>query len=183
MLTFRRTHKGKEKEVAEALVNKLMDESSIPDPTFITFGQYDLVTLKEYTDLRKFRKATLSNRPFHEVYNTNSHACFSWAPQSINGVNEVLTPPLSELINPLMGVCFLKIDPNHLHTLGIHAESSLVETLVEQARTFREKLKLQTADFQLAFLGCFGWCEIILLISARSAQVIHQFSSLVRDLV
>lgn len=184
MITFRRISEGQDRLVMQQLRERFnADPNCIAGKVLLTLGQYDVVSIEEYTELGSFRAAALTASPFPHVYNTNSHACFTWARTSAGK----LTRPLAELNGALLGLCFIKVNPQHLHCFGIHAECAIIreirarveEACGPQAATINPANPIP--QYQLSFLGCLGWAEIVLLISTNDTKTLHVIGSIVRD--
>lgn len=177
MLTFRRAINGQEMAVLDAATNVAGASSK----ALISLGQYDVVTLEEFSDLKDFHAAALTTHPIPNVFNTNSHACFTWKPYRDQYESNIpISLPLAELDGQLLGICFLKIHPAHLHAFGVHAETSLVLHIISQMNTYFTTEQQQS--FKLSFLGSFGWCELVLLISAQDIETIAKVAAIVRDI-
>lgn len=178
VVTFHQTSTGRECEVAAELAAAYSAQGAVAK-VLITLGQYDVCTIEEFNDLDAFRDAALITEPTAHVFNTNSHACFSLAPISgiVEGVETPTTLPLAELRDSLLGLCFLKLNPQHVAEHGFRAESAVVAELLRRAAHGQI---LQNCRY--SFLGGLGWNELVLLLSSDDAEAIYEAVAKVRDL-
>jgi hypothetical protein len=87
------------------------------------------------------------------------HVCYTW---NQGGESDGLD--LQRLDEPLIGLCFLKIDPYLVHESGASAEI-----------TFANHLRERIPKAQV--LGALGWFEIVVLLSAKSIGAVLKMYS------
>ena len=143
---------GRELEVARRIEEQCA-ESGIDAQhvrLFRLFGAYDLAFIQDNCSLTKSDLAKIGS--IEGLTGSTEHVCYSWlrnADQSVGSFD------IDRISQPLLGLCFLKINPLLTQRHGLEAE---IEAAAHVA----------TQDSNVQVLGTLGWTEMILLIPDKS---------------
>jgi hypothetical protein len=143
---------GREVEVARR-IEKQCAESGIKAEhirLFRLFGAYDLALIQDDCSLTKSDLAGIGS--IEGLTGSTEHVCYSWLRDADKSVESFEIDRISQ---PLLGLCFLKVNPLLTQRHGLEAE---IEAAAHVA----------TYDSSVQVLGTLGWTEMILLISDSS---------------
>ena len=117
---------------------------------FRLFGSYDLVFIQDHCRLAESDIVKLGT--IGGITASTEYVCYKWQG---SGRRAKPTFQLGKLSQPLVGLCFLKINPLLTQKHGLVPETGL-------ARFIR------TREPSVQMLGTMGWSEIVLVISDKS---------------
>jgi hypothetical protein len=152
-LTLLRVEPGREIEVGRLIEKRCASVFPAANSfrVFRLFGSYDLLIIQDDADLAHSGFVNIGSIPY--VTGSTEYICNKWIPRSAR--SKAPTFSLNALSDPLLAMCFLKINPEITQEFGLVPELSL-------AHYTRQKLP------SVQMLSTFGWAEVVLLISAKS---------------
>jgi len=155
-LLLLRVQPGEELNVGR-LIEKRAKEAGIRRNSlrvFRLFGSYDLVVIQAPASLLVSDFARLGELPY--VTGSLEHVCYRW---DLNQSGSLNTFNIKRLTDPLLGLCFLKINPRLVEAKGLQPEVTFARFLLHEMPAAQ-------------FLGTLGWFEAVVLLSARSLGTI-----------
>ncbi len=117
---------------------------------FRLFGSYDLAFIQDGSKLLESEFVRLGTIP--GITASTEYVCYTWKPL---GRRSKPVFSIRQLSDPLLGLCFLKINPIVVEKLGLNAELLLAESI-------------RGGDGAVQMLGTMGWFEVVLVISDSS---------------
>jgi hypothetical protein len=115
---------------------------------FRLFGSYDLVFIQDPASLSIGDFTRLG--AFPHVIGALEHVCYKWVGSDIRPAEKDERPS-----PPLLGLCFLKINPRIVQRSGIAPEVAFARHLSERMPSAR-------------VLGSLGWFELVVMLSEQS---------------
>ncbi len=117
---------------------------------FRLFGSYDLAFIQDTSKLIQSDFVQLGTIP--GITGSTEYVCYNWVPAK-KGSKPLFR--IQQLSDPLVALCFLKINPVLAEEVGLEAELGLGQYL-------------SGIDKNIQMLGTMGWFEIILVVSDSS---------------
>ncbi|MCF8083472.1 MAG: hypothetical protein K9M96_10275 [Deltaproteobacteria bacterium] len=154
-ITLFRILPGKELEVGRS-IETLCEKMGLKQDSFRVFrlfGSYDLVFIQANASLTTSDFVKLGTIPF--ITASSEYVCYKWEDRKTKSA----TFGIGEILNPILGLCFVKINPTIVQSSGLGPEVAFVEYL-------RNKLS------KIHMVGSLGWFEVILLLSESSLSSI-----------
>jgi len=113
---------------------------------FRLLGDYDLAFVYDNARISEDEFVKLGTLPY--ITATSEYLCYKWGSESFTSFN------IGALDEPLVSICFLKINPRITRKFGIRSEVDFVKYLQENSK--------------LQIVGTLGWFEIIIFASKKS---------------
>jgi hypothetical protein len=159
-LVLLRVLPGREVEIGRLLEKGCRKIGVTPDRfrVFRLFGSYDLAFIQDGCDFRQAELMKLGTIP--GVTGSTEYVCYSWMRGSSKSKESF---KIARISKPLLGLCFLKINPLLTQKYGLEPEIKCVEHLAQQ-------------DKGVQVLGTLGWSEILLVVSDASLKRILERS-------
>jgi hypothetical protein len=150
---------GRELEVGRLIEERCRSAFASPEAfkVFRLFGSYDLLIIQDQASLATTDFVNIGSIPF--VTGSTEYVCSKWVSTSTK--KPARTFRLDALSDPLLAMCFLKINPELTRRLGLVPELS-----------FASYAEGESSPFQM--LSTFGWAEIVLLICQSTLDSILQ---------
>ena len=143
---------------------------------FRLFGSYDLVFVQDASKLIQSEFAKLGTIP--GVTGSTEYLCYNWVRTS--GKSKPMFS-IKHLSKPLVGLCFLKINPVLSERLGLEAELQFADCISKTDLRFGGTISKMDRSVQM--LGTMGWSEIVLVISDSSlAGILHRIGDIIPSL-
>jgi hypothetical protein len=143
---------GREIEVARRLQEQCSGAGISAEHirVFRLFGAYDLALVQDGCSLTKSDLARIGS--IEGLTGSTEHVCYSWLrgpDTSVENFN------IAQISQPLLGFCFLKINPLLTQRYGLYAEIEAAAHVADY-------------DASVQVLGTLGWTEMIFLIPDSS---------------
>lgn len=162
-LILLRVEPGRENEVGRLIEKRcaILFPMANSFRVFRLFGSYDLLIIQDNANLAHSDFVNLGSIPY--VTGITECICNKWVARTKK--SKPATFALNELSDPLLAMCFLKINPELTQEFGLVPELTLA------SYTRRQLPSVQ-------MLSTFGWSEVVLLISAKSlADILYAIGS------
>ena len=143
---------GRELEVGRLIEQRCAEAGMNPEHfrVFQLFGSYDLLFIQDGCQLTESDMVELGNFP--GISGSTEYVCYKWQEQRPSRPS---TFGMRKLSKPLVGLCFMKINPLLIQELGLSPELGLAHFILR-------------SDESVQMLGTMGWSEVVLLISDTS---------------
>ena len=115
------------------------------------FGSYDLAFILDNSTLQESDFVKLGAIP--SITGTNEYICYKWNP--VDSASDYCTFDIQRLKDPLIAMCFLKINPTLIQNEGILPEIRFAD-------------HLKSVGSRIQMLNTLGWADGILLLSDHS---------------
>ena len=157
-ITFLRCLPGSDKDAAKVLCD--LQGATV----YKLYGDADFAVVREFTDQPK--RLQLSEGL--GISHLRTITAFSWT-----GLGGLEVAKLREF--PLVGLCFLKINPDWLGHRGVEGEHMVLRAISKHMR--------EDTDVKAAVCGTTGWFEAVLLVCGETASDILRFVNQLRRVV